>query len=55
MVAVKFDDVSSAFDFVSYAAPMEHQVYIALDTGKIYWISDAIDPIEEEIPEDLEN
>jgi hypothetical protein len=55
MVAVKFDDVSSAFDFVSYAAPMEHQAYISLDTGKIYWISDAIDPIEEEIPDDLED
>lgn len=55
MVAVKFDDVSSAFDFVSYAAPVEHQAYISLDTGKIYWISDAIDLIEEEIPEDLED
>ncbi|MGF6695963.1 hypothetical protein OKW38_000574 [Paraburkholderia sp. MM5496-R1] len=55
MVAVKFDDLSSAFDFVSYAAPMEHQAYISLDTGKIYWISDAIDTIEEAIPEDLED
>lgn len=55
MVAVKFDDLSSAFDFVSYAAPMEHLAYISLDTGKIYWISDAIDTIEEEIPEDLED
>jgi hypothetical protein len=55
MVAVKFDDLSLAFDFVSYAAPMEHQAYISLDTGKIYWISDAIDTIEEEIPEDLED
>ncbi|MGF6872762.1 hypothetical protein [Paraburkholderia sp. MM5477-R1] len=55
MVAGKFDDLSSAFDFVSYAAPMEHQAYISLDTGKIYWISDAIDTIEEEIPEHLED
>jgi hypothetical protein len=55
MVAVKFDDLSSAFDFVSYVAPMEHQAYISLDTGKIYWISDAIDTIEEEIPDDLED
>jgi len=55
MVAVKFDDLSSAFDFVSYAAPMEHQAYISLDTGKIYWVSDVIDTIEEEIPEDLED
>lgn len=55
MVAVKFDDLASAFDFVSYAAPMEHQAYISVDTGKVYWISDAIDTIEEEIPEDLED
>ncbi|MFM0610139.1 UPF0158 family protein [Paraburkholderia sediminicola] len=55
MVAVKFDDLSAAFDFVSYAAPIEHQAYVSLDTGTIYWISDAIDTIEEEIPEDLED
>ena len=55
MVAVKFDDLSSAFDFVSYAAPMEHSAYISLDTGKIYWISEAIDTIEEEIPKDLDD
>ena len=55
MVPVKFDDLSAAFDFVSYAAPTEHQAYISLDTGKIYWISDAIDTFEEEIPEDLED
>jgi hypothetical protein len=54
MVAVKFDDLSTAFDFVSYAAPIEHQAYVSRDTGTIYWISDAIDTIEEEIPEDLE-
>jgi hypothetical protein len=55
MVAVKFDDLSAAFDFVSYAAPMEHQAFISLDTGKIYWISDAIGTLEEEIPEDLDD
>jgi Uncharacterised protein family (UPF0158) len=55
MVAVKFDDLSSGFDFVSYAAPMEHSAYISLDTGKIYWISDFIDTFEEELPEDLDD
>jgi hypothetical protein len=37
MVAVKHDDLSMAFDFVSYAAPMEHNAYVSLDTGKVYW------------------
>lgn len=54
MVAVKYDDISLAFDFVSYAAPTEHNAYVSLDTGKIYWTSDASDAFDEEIPEDLE-
>ena len=32
MVAVRHDDLSMAFDFVSCAAPMEHSAYISLDT-----------------------
>jgi hypothetical protein len=53
MTTVKYEDLSAAFDFVSLAAPMEHQAYISIDTGTIYWISDA-NPLDEEIPEDLE-
>ena len=41
MVAVRHDDLSMAFDFVSYAAPTEHNAYVSLDTGKIYWTSDS--------------
>ena len=40
MVTVKYDDLSTAFDFVSFAGPMEHRAYVSLDTGAIYWISD---------------
>jgi hypothetical protein len=54
MVAVKHDDLSMAFDFVSYAAPMEHNAYVSLDTGKVYWTSDYNDAFDEEIPDDLE-
>ncbi|MCG5076895.1 hypothetical protein [Paraburkholderia tagetis] len=54
MVAVKHDDLSLAFDLVSYAAPAEHNAYVSLDTGKIYWTSDSSDAPDEEIPEDLE-
>ena len=50
---MKYEDLSAAFDFVSFAAPMEHQAYISIDTGAIHWISQA-NPLEEEIPEDLE-
>ena len=54
MVAVKHDELSMAFDFVSYAAPMEHNAYVSLDTGKVYWTSDLNDAFDEEIPDDLE-
>jgi hypothetical protein len=54
MVAVRHDDLSMAFDFVSYAAPMEHSAYVSLDTGKIWWTSDSNDAFDEEIPDDLE-
>ena len=53
MVGVKYDDLSMAFDFVSFGTPMEHAAYISLDTGAIYWISED-NPTEEETPEDLE-
>lgn len=55
MVAVRLDDLSLAFDFVSYAARMEHNAYISLDTGKIWWTSDSNDAFDEEIPDDLES
>lgn len=53
MVAVKYDDLSAAFDFVSFAPPMEHNAYISLDTGEIYWTSE-LNPVEGDVPEDLE-
>jgi hypothetical protein len=53
MVAVKYDDLLEAFDFVSSGAPMEHSAYISLDTGAIYWVSE-LNPLEEDVPDDLE-
>ena len=53
MVTVKYEDLSAAFDFVSFASPMEHHAYVSRDTGTIYWISE-MNPLEEEVPEDLE-
>ncbi|RQU49423.1 hypothetical protein [Burkholderia cenocepacia] len=54
MVAVKYDDLSVAFDFVSYGAPMEHHAYVSLETGQVYWASDFSDAFNENLPEDLE-
>lgn len=53
MAAVKYEDLSDAFEFVSSGAPMEHEAFISVDTGRIYWVS-ALAPVEEELPDDLE-
>jgi hypothetical protein len=53
MVTVRYDDLSLAFDFVSSGSPMEHNAYISIDTGQIYWTSD-LNSTEEEVPDDLE-
>jgi uncharacterized protein UPF0158 len=54
MVTVKYEDLSTAFDFVSFGTPMEHRAYISLDTGSIYWVSEADAIDQEELPADLE-
>jgi hypothetical protein len=55
MIAVKYADLSMAFDFVSDAAPMEHNAYVSLDTGMVYWTSDFNDAFDDENPDDLES
>jgi len=50
MVRVKYEDLEFAFDFVSSDATMDHEAYISLDTGTIYWVSDD----ENELPSDFE-
>jgi hypothetical protein len=54
MVRVKYDDLSAAFDFVSFAAPFEHRALVSLDTGAIYWISETNPIDEEDLPDDLD-
>jgi hypothetical protein len=54
MVAVKYGDLSMAFDFVSFATPMEHNAYVSLDTGEVYWKSESNDAFDEGAPDDLE-
>jgi len=54
MVTVKYDDLSAAFDFVSFAAPFEHRAFVSLDTGAIYWVSETSPIDEEDLPADLD-
>ena len=54
MVTVTYDDLSAAFDFVSFAAPFEHRAFLSLDTGAIYWISETSPIDDEDVPDDLE-
>ena len=53
MVAVKYDDLAMAFEFVSFAPQTENNAYICVDTGAIYWTSE-VNPIDEEVPDDLD-
>jgi hypothetical protein len=54
MITVKYDDLSAAFDFVSFGAPFEHRAFVSLETGAVDWISET-NPIEEdELPDDLD-
>jgi hypothetical protein len=53
MVAVKYDDVFDAFEFVGSAPPCANSAYISRDTGQVYWISE-LAPLDEEVPDDLE-
>lgn len=54
MAAIKYEDLSEAFEFVNAAPPMEHHAYISLDTGDICWISETLSLEETEVPGDLE-
>jgi hypothetical protein len=54
MVRIKYDDLSAAFDFVSFAAPFEHHAFVSLDTGAIYWVSETSPMDDEDLPDDLD-
>lgn len=53
VVSVPYDEILSAFEFVSSAAPTEHNAYISMDTGQIHWVSE-LASMDEEIPENLD-
>jgi hypothetical protein len=53
MVSVKRNDLSLAFEFVSSDAPLMHEAYICLDTGRIFWISQLAALEDEEVADDF--
>ena len=54
MVTIRYDDLSTAFDFVSFAAPFEHRAFVSLDTGTIHSISETSPIDDEDLPDELE-
>jgi len=53
MVTLEYEELASAFEFVSFAPQMENNAYICLDTGAIFCTSE-VNPVDEEVPDDLE-
>lgn len=52
-VAVNFDDLFDAFEFVSAGQPYEHEAYLCTETGVIHYHSEFLDP-EEDLPDDID-
>ncbi len=51
---VKFDDLLSAYEWVSSSSPAESDAFISRVTGKIHWSSSMME-LDEELPEDIED
>ena len=51
-LSVDYTDLRNAFEFVSSGSKYQHNAYISLDTGSIYWTSNVLE-LEEEVPDDL--
>ena len=54
MLKIPYEELSMAFDFVSFDGVGTHAAYISLETGRIYWISED-SQADEEVPEDIED
>ncbi len=53
MISVDFDALVEAVEFVSSGMLTEHRAYVSIDTGAIYWVSDAGD-LDDDAPEDID-
>jgi uncharacterized protein UPF0158 len=56
-MAISFDKLLDAFEFVSVRTEGQNTVYLCRQTGKTYWHSDFSDfqELEEELPDDIED
>ncbi len=55
-MAAKFQDISEAFELISFAPMYEYQAFLDKDTGKVYYHSEfGDDDEEEELPEDIDD
>ena len=52
--SLNFNDLESAFEWISDAESFQNEAYISRATGQIFWISDAIGE-DEEFPDDIED
>ncbi len=53
---VTFQDILAAFEFVSWnESSGEHQAVLCRRTGKIYWHSDTLDEMDDELPNDIDD
>lgn len=51
---VNYDNLLTAFEWVSSSAPMLNSAFVSRKTGALHWASDLMD-LEEELPEDIED
>ena len=54
MTPLSFDDLESAFHWVSGLGPFENSAYVSRATGQIYWVSEET-KVNEVVPDDLED
>lgn len=49
---IHYNDLRNAFEFVSSGSPSQHNAYICINTGAIFWTSN-VHELEEAAPEDV--
>jgi len=54
-VPVKFEDLLDAFQFVSSAAPTEHEAYVCVESGEIRYYSEYSDLDDAPLPDDIDD
>ena len=54
-MAVSFNELLEAFDFVNFGGMGEHQAFLCRQTGKVYWHTEFLDDEFDELPEDIDD